>query len=351
MKSAFPLRSVSGLGRAGLLSLIAGCGLMWGSAARGATAASINPGTDPTWPDPDECKETCEIKVGDTCCKWKCSTPVAAQSVDLPPGSGYVCPGGDCSGGAVVRVPGIPGGGVPGDGGGSVPLPGLPGDGSPGGGRGDPDVHILPYPYPMGGAPDGGGSAALGSFLFRINCGRCVQESGTVSGGKLYVEKQKPTSTIFSPQSLQFEHNFASFVRTVKTSDLPEGVARQVTISRPNGKLITYSFAVDASVGTPQGREAGYDNRLRMTNANGEPVTADPTYYERYDGAGNFARFDAQVGGQIVFIRTATGRTVTMSDPGVNIVIVRGDQDLLRQIRTSEGLADIVTRVLAPATA
>ena len=90
MKSAVPSRFVSGLARAGLLSLVAGCGLMWAQFAFGV-AQSINPGTDPGGDDPCDCTDVGDIV--DTC------VPACCEAAPPPPpgggtGTDTVCAGG-----------------------------------------------------------------------------------------------------------------------------------------------------------------------------------------------------------------------------------------------------------------
>ncbi len=190
-----------------------------------------------------------------------------------------------------------------------------------------------------GKTSDGTGFEDNHSFYLKIVCG--ISGAEDVPDGFFIIEAQAPSIVLFSPQGLNYSHPLNTYLRGITTTGLPEGIASEVTLSKPDAEWLAFRFATGSATGLPQGNDAVYGTRLRMTDGSGTPVTQNPVYYEWLPGDGAVYKYDAGTGLLVTFT-TAQGRTVAMSSPGVGIEIVRDPDLLLRQVKTPQSLADIV---------
>ncbi|MDT8392054.1 MAG: hypothetical protein RRC34_16250 [Lentisphaeria bacterium] len=117
----------------------------------------------------------------------------------------------------------------------------------------------------------------------------------------LFFQYLKPTPVIFSPQGLHFYSNINSWITNVVTdiAKLPEGIARSVTLRRPNGEDMVYYFKAGSPLGVPPGTDGtsgkyvNYITRLKALDANGDLTTGTPVYYERQHAKGRRSIYNA----------------------------------------------------------
>ena len=125
-------------------------------------------------------------------------------------------------------------------------------------------------------------------------------------------------------------------------NSLPSNVTHQIRIFTANREMMTFQFKTGSSVGTMVGETSTMNNLLKMVNANGEPTTTNPVYYDRYLGQGNFLRYSAETG-NVVSYHTAMGRVITPNAPTVGIEPIYEADGTVRQVWSlGDGLADIV---------
>ena len=125
-------------------------------------------------------------------------------------------------------------------------------------------------------------------------------------------------------------------------NSLPSDVTHQIKIFTADREMMTFQFKTGSSVGTMVGETSTMNNLLKMVNANGEPTTTNPVYYDRYLGQGNFLRYSAETG-NVVSYHTAMGRVITPNAPTVGIEPIYDADGTIRQVWSlGDGLADIV---------
>lgn len=125
-------------------------------------------------------------------------------------------------------------------------------------------------------------------------------------------------------------------------NSLPSNVTHQIRIFTADREMMTFQFKTGSSVGTMVGETSTMNNLLKMVNANGEPTTTNPVYYDRYLGQGNFLRYSAETG-NVVSYHTAMGRVITPNAPTVGIEPIYEADGTVRQVWSlGDGLADIV---------
>ena len=125
-------------------------------------------------------------------------------------------------------------------------------------------------------------------------------------------------------------------------NSLPSDVTHQIKIFTADREMMTFQFKPGSSVGTMVGETSSMNNLLKMVNANGEPTTTNPVYYDRYLGQGNFLRYSAETG-NVVSYHTAMGRIITPNAPTVGIEPIYEADGTVRQVWSiGDGLADIV---------
>ncbi len=196
-----------------------------------------------------------------------------------------------------------------------------------------------------------GGGAGNECVSVNIHIGAARHE-GNLTRGVLRIFEESPSSALSTPATLLYSFPLDTEILSVLTSGLPQGVDRRVRIRRPNRKVLAFDFEQGESWGYPIHTAefksgAQRKERLRMTNAQGDPVTSNPTYYEQHLGDGRFVRFGASSYEALAYV-TETGREIEPTDPtasgydSVGVTIIR-DGDNLRQIKTARNFVDIVT--------
>ena len=215
------------------------------------------------------------------------------------------------------------------------PYPGDDGDGTGGGGTGG-----------GGGGCDcssgaGNSNGTSGSIYMSIPFGKPVHQS-KIPAGKIILDREKPSASLFTPQSLVFQFNLNSYLMNTKTASLPVGFSRETQFYRPNGQGIKYQFKTGESIATPIDKDVSFNSKLRMIDANGNPVTENPAYYERMFPNGSKTRFPAGQLGMPPIISGNKGEDITADSPDVLVEPIYRD-NVLRQIwSAADGLADFV---------
>ena len=178
------------------------------------------------------------------------------------------------------------------------------------------------------------------SIDMTIPFGRILhRNSGTAA---LTIHRDKASSSLFSPQALDYSLPEASTIAHVQTEDLAEGISREVAIQRPNGKYAYYTFKTGESTGYPFGDTIQFSSKLIMLDASGNPVTDNPVFYERVLSTTGKIRYSA-VAKTIVYIEDSKGAKIDISNADYGMDIIRDEYDNLRQIWSmADGLCDIV---------
>ena len=224
------------------------------------------------------------------------------------------------------------------------------------------------------------GGADVDSVSIWVNWGAPANEN-IVGNYRFSIYTKKPTPMIYSPQIIQYRnllldrisiseinqqykqdirgdkyasvetgYNDEKVVAVISNgggqeklmNSLPSNVTHQIRIFTADREMMTFQFKTGSSVGTMVGETSTMNNFLKMVNANGEPTTTNPVYYDRYLGQGNFLRYSAETG-NVVSYHTAMGRVITPNAPTVGIEPIYEADGTVRQVWSlGDGLADIV---------
>ncbi|MEI8079220.1 MAG: hypothetical protein WCH61_06290, partial [bacterium] len=150
----------------------------------------------------------------------------------------------------------------------------------------------------------------------RINFGRALHDPAFATM-QLFINRERPTPTLFTPQGLGYTLALSDGrISQVTVSDLPAGIARQVTIISAVNDYWIYRFPTSYAVALPIGRNIASGKRLYMLDANGAPVTDNPAYYEEVSNDGSKIRYSATTL-KPVSQTLASGRQVTPDDLGI----------------------------------
>ena len=226
----------------------------------------------------------------------------------------------------------------------------------------------------------GTGDGKVDSVSIWVNWGAPANEN--IAGNyRFSIYTKKPTPIIYSPQIIQYRnllldrisiseinqqykqdirgdkyasvetgYNDEKVVAVISNgggqeklmNSLPSNVTHQIRIFTADREMMTFQFKTGSSVGTMVGETSTMNNLLKMVNANGEPTTTNPVYYDRYLGQGNFLRYSAETG-NVVSYHTAMGRVITPNAPTVGIEPIYEADGTVRQVWSlGDGLADIV---------
>ena len=177
----------------------------------------------------------------------------------------------------------------------------------------------------------GSGSAAVRSVDVNINVGGPRNDSVVDGGLILYCDR--PFSGIFTPQFLRFTSPLTT--RIVNVSN------RILKLAGRNGRPITYTFASNSSSGFASGKSFPLNSYFEMLDSSGASVTSNPYFYEYRKNAQKI-RYLASTGDAISYT-TESGRTISLSDSSVGIEIINEEGGVIRQVKTVQGFADIVT--------
>lgn len=210
---------------------------------------------------------------------------------------------------------------------------------------------------------------------FDIKFGKPANEDA-VPAGNLNIYSMEPSATIYSPQGLQYNSilmtklykdelnakDLTKHVDTVNnqtvvtytdgsgavyaekrvTEDLDISYYRQVKVFSKKRALFEFKFLKDESSAKLSGTKEELKYVMVMTDASGNPVTTNPTYFDMHMGEGNFIRYSATTN-EVVSYNTATGRVITPDSPSVGLDVVYDSNDIIRQVwSVADGLADIV---------
>lgn len=226
----------------------------------------------------------------------------------------------------------------------------------------------------------GTGDGKVDSVSILVNWGAPANEN-IVGNYRFSIYTKKPTPMIYSPQIIQYRnllldrisiseinqqykqdirgdkytsvetgYNDEKVVAVISNgggqeklmNSLPSNVTHQIRIFTADREMMTFQFKTGSSVGTMVGETSTMNNLLKMVNANGEPTTTNPVYYDRYLGQGNFLRYSAETG-NVVSYHTAMGRVITPNALTVGIEPIYEADGTVRQVWSlGDGLADIV---------
>ena len=210
---------------------------------------------------------------------------------------------------------------------------------------------------------------------FDIKFGKPANEDA-VPSGNLNIYSLEPSPTIYSPQGLQYNSilmtklykdelnakDLTKHVDTVNnqtvvtytdssgtvyaekqvTEDLSTEYYRQVKVFSKKRALFEFKFLKNESSAKISGTKEDLKYVMVMTDASGNPVTTNPTYFDMHMGEGNFVRYSATTN-EVVSYNTATRRVITPDSPSVGLDIIYDSNDIIRQVwSVADGLSDIV---------
>lgn len=254
-------------------------------------------------------------------------------------------------------------------------MPGGPWDsGAPGDGD---DSYGEPPPPPGSrgcSSTAGSGEASVGSFSMAVNFGRAANENLDL-GGQFSVYAQAPSPLLGTRQHLQYRNwllnrllqtevapghcerilgadwesrldTFSVYGRVTTDDAMAPGVTHRVRILQERREAVVFQFTLGDPVGRPTGEHSAIGQVLVMLDSSGAEATSLPSCYELRFGNGDALRYSAS-DGKVVSCTTASGRTVTPDDAGLEAVW--DDSGLVRQVRSeADGLADVVALAGVP---
>jgi YD repeat-containing protein len=189
---------------------------------------------------------------------------------------------------------------------------------------------------------DGGGSSDDPECInFNLPFGRPLYSSG-MSTPSIFLRKSKPSPSIFSPQGLRYSQNLNSYIFKVETEGLDAGVAREVTIVRPNAYGVTYRFLTGEDTGKAVGDQLNFLSVLKMVDTDGNSVTNDPAFYRRCFENGSYITFSASTFWS-VSVTGPNGVTTPVDGGSIGIELIKENYNLRQIYSKTDGLADIVT--------
>ena len=123
-----------------------------------------------------------------------------------------------------------------------------------------------------------------------------------------------------------------------------DGVSREVTLRRPNGKDIVYQIDDDGDFASLAGKatESTFETQMCIEeDEEGEPL------YSRSDAEGNKVEIYTENASEekrfkVKNIITARGRTLTPDSKDVQTEVIRDSDKIMRQVRIAATCADIV---------
>jgi RHS repeat-associated protein len=175
----------------------------------------------------------------------------------------------------------------------------------------------------------------LSSIGYKIPFGELPFEEG-LGYAYIGIHKDKPTVTIHTPSALFFASPAGEHI----VSKVVSGGQYTIKLVREDGDLITYVIASGQSEGKSTTGVNATDRLIRLDADNNALTGGDPVYLlERHDD-GSTTKLDYATGKAISYIH-ASGRVVDFA--ASNLEIIYDDSGIMRQIRSSKGLADIVT--------
>ena len=161
--------------------------------------------------------------------------------------------------------------------------------------------------------------------------------------GMFRIPIQSPSLGLFSPQGLSFvpgQYGVGGVSAEKNTSGAPLGVR----FFNSDGASVPYYFDGGSSDASPvtSVRDMGA-TKVIMVDAQGDPVTSNPEYYDLHDGKGEVYRFGAKSGtddfGRLVQRDTPSGFTETPAEAGIEVVT--DANGVLRQVVTASRFSDI----------
>ena len=188
----------------------------------------------------------------------------------------------------------------------------------------------------------GSGAPKVDSLSVTINLGSAAFP-GTLSGGALHLYAQAPSAQLATPEALTW--TFGTRIPFVSADKTASGEPREVTMEDRDGRQVKFRFEDGNAWAYPQGKFRDTPRRLFMVDSNGVAVTQHPAWYDLAYGNGNVDRFAAQpeTSGTrpLAAVYVAGGRWLTLSNSCLEVI--RDTANALRQIKTANTLADIVT--------
>jgi len=158
------------------------------------------------------------------------------------------------------------------------------------------------------------------------------------------IVRHEPTPALFTPQALDYASIALTYVaEVVAEEDLPSGVSHRFEITNQKNVAMPFEVLSGQSIGKSVDEFANRNLRVRLLDANKDPVTEDPAFYRLLMGDGRVVDYPVGKGLTPVWYRTAKGRELDLSALIGDDVHLALEAGFLRQIKSVAGLADIVT--------
>ncbi len=195
---------------------------------------------------------------------------------------------------------------------------------------------------PNDGPAPAEGQQDLSCAWLKIYTGR-MRPGTSLPSGYFTVEIVKPSPGMYSPSTLQYVLGYG--ITGVSKEKTSAGVPRTVHMLDKTGRLLAFRFDDGNSMGVAYvSLSEDMRERLLMVDAEGWATTNNPAYYDLYPGDGSKFRYGAFFGQsgylQLVEHVTSRGRVERLAD--IDVDVVRDANDVIRQVRMPDGLADVV---------
>ena len=172
-----------------------------------------------------------------------------------------------------------------------------------------------------------------------IPCGT-LEHGSIIGSARLLIEEHQASAMVATPQALHIR--IGSY--TLKSVSVDSSGDRLLTVLAGNNNLMYFEILDGDSAGEPVLSSVGASERVKMVDANGDPVTENPVYYELYAWNGDCYRYSADTATagnclELVSMELAN-RAQTPTEMGLDII--RDTDGFLRQVKTPTRLLDIV---------
>lgn len=181
--------------------------------------------------------------------------------------------------------------------------------------------------------PENGGNNGCISFQFGTGP---MKNHIEAPSGKVGMLSDYPSPTHSTPQALKV---------VTGTFGILKYENRELQLQDNLGNQMFFAFPEGDDTGYPQENLATRKIRMKMVDANGNPVTDNPAYFDYYSYEGlERARFSGDLNSpdylQMLEYRTEEGRVEYVADYGIDFVY---EDDVIRQAKAPTRMLDIIT--------
>ena len=164
-------------------------------------------------------------------------------------------------------------------------------------------------------------------------------------GGRFNIMRVKPSPVLVTPQALRYnfwgDMSIASIDSVYDDPLVPtEILYTRVVLINHLERMYLYDFYPGETTAVPKGSSQSSLRRLVMEDADGNPVTANPTQLTEYYGDGSCRVFDYATR-RLIRYCDENGRIIDLHNPDYGVEVIRSGNSM-RQVKAPEGLADVI---------